>query len=393
MLDRAFTGRAPDRPPSPVLDTLAEAIPHLAATRTGALIAIRGREPWTSHIHGGIDLGGAVSAPLLYSIFHPETPGHDGAVLIEGDRVTRFAVHLPLASELPDVSRYGGTRHAAGLGLSQECDALVIIVSEERGTMSLAEGGRLSEVETAGALRQQLRRFLDRSDVEDAAGAAVPRRWLSGPPVRWALVSMLLATALWVVLGYSPDTVLRSFTVPIAVRNLPEDWVIADALPMDAQVELSGSERSFQELDAERLTISIDLSEPASGVREVVIGESNLALPSGITLRGARPAVLSMRLQPTRTVRVPVVVPTTGVLPEALERVSLRAEPETIAMIVPEDAADPEQVFTEVLDLRQIRGDVQMARPLAIPADSRLRSEEQSDVTIHVDVRERVEGR
>jgi YbbR domain-containing protein len=123
-----------------------------------------------------------------------------------------------------------------------------------------------------------------------------------------------------------------------------------------------------------------------------VIGESHLALPSGITLRGARPAVLSMRLQPTRTVRVPVVVPTTGVLPEALELVSLRAEPETIAMIVPEGAADPEQVFTEVLDLRQIRGDVQMARPLAIPADSRLRSEEQSDVTIHVDVRERVKG-
>src|SRR5919106_5454924 len=136
MLDRAFTGPAPDRPQSPLVDTLTEATAHMASLKTGALIAIRGREPWASQIHGGIELGGAVSAPLLYSIFNPDTPGHDGAVLIEDDRLTRFAAHLPLAEELPEVSRYGGTRHAAAVGLSQECDALVIVVSEERGTIS-----------------------------------------------------------------------------------------------------------------------------------------------------------------------------------------------------------------------------------------------------------------
>src|SRR5919109_2972486 len=157
LLDRAFTGRAPNRPQSRLIDTLTEATAHMAAIKMGALIAIRGREPWVSHIHGGIALGGAVSAPLLYSIFNPDTPGHDGAVLIDDERITRFAAHLPLAEELPEVSRYGGRRHAAALGLSQQCDALIIVISEERGTISVAHDGRLAADVSAATLRQHLR--------------------------------------------------------------------------------------------------------------------------------------------------------------------------------------------------------------------------------------------
>lgn len=386
MLDRAFTGRAPDRPQLRLLDTLTEATAHMAAIKMGALIAIRGREPWASHIHGGIELGGTVSAPLLYSIFNPDTPGHDGAVLVEDDRLTRFAAHLPLAEELPEVSRYGGTRHAAALGLSQECDALVIVVSEERGTISIAQGGKLTADMTTSALRQQLRRFLHRRDGDETIASG---RWWSSPPLRTALVSLALATALWMVLAYSPDTILRTFTVPIALENLPDDWAIADVLPTDADLELSGSERSFQELDAESLTISIDLSQPTSGVRDVVIGEDNLALPSGVALRRARPSALSVHLQPTRTVRVPVVIPTIGVLPDPLELVGVRAEPEAVDLIVPQGTAGPDQVPTEVLDLRQISGDSEIKSPLAIPPDSHLPSDESSEVTVRVDVRAR----
>ena len=386
MLDRAFTGRAPDHPQLRVVDTLTEASAHMAATKMGALIAIRGREHWASQIHGGIDLGGAVSAPLLYSIFDRGTPGHDGAVLIEHDRLTRFAAHLPLASELPEVSRFGGTRHAAALGLSQECDALVIVVSEEHGTISIAEGGKLTEGLTTGALREQLLRFWRRRDGDETV---VSRRWWNSLPLRTALVSVGFATTLWMVLAYSPDTVLRSFTVPIALRNLPDNWVLADPLPADAEVELIGSERTFQELDAGSLTISVDLSQPASGVRDVVIGEDNLALPSGVTLRRARPPILSVQLQPTRTVRVPVVIPIIGILPDPLELVSGRADPDAVDRIVPQGTVGPDYVSTEVLDLRQISSDSQAKSPLAIPADSHLPSDESSEVTVRVDVRAR----
>jgi hypothetical protein len=323
---------------------------------------------------------------LLYSIFNPDTPGHDGAVLIEDDRLTRFAAHLPLAEELPDISRYGGTRHAAALGLSQECDALVIVVSEERGTISLAHLGTLTTDVTTSVLRQQLRRFLHRRDGD---GAIVPGRWWNSPPLRTALVSLGLATTLWLVIAYSPDIVLRTFTVPIALENLPDDWTIADTLPTAAQIELSGSERSFRELDSETLTVSIDLSRPTRGRREAVLGEDTLALPAGVALRRADPAVLSVQLLPARTVRVPVVVPTIGVLPETLELVSLEAEPDTADLLVPEGTVGPDQVSTEVLDLRQITHDSETKRPLAIPPDSHLPSNASSEVTVRVKVQAR----
>jgi hypothetical protein len=358
----------------------------MAAINMGALIAVRGREPWAAHIHGGIELGGTVSAPLLYSIFNPDTPGHDGAVLIENERLTRFAAHLPLAEELPDVSRYGGTRHAAALGLSQQCDALVIVVSEERGTIGIAHDGTLAADLSAAALRQQLRRFLHRSNGDDAIA---PSGWRTSPRLGTALVSLALATALWIGFAYSPDTVLRTLTLPIALENLPENWVVADDLPAEAQVELAGSRRSFDELDAENLTVSIDLSRPARGVREVVIAEDTLALPSGITLRRASPGILSIRLQPTRTVRVQVSVPTVGVLPDTLELVSLRADPDAVSLIVPEDGTDPERVPTEVVDLAQVSGDVEKQAPLVIPPDSHLPANAPSEVTVRLDVRSR----
>ena len=386
LLDRAFTGHAPSRPQSRLIDTLIEATAHMASIKMGALMAIRGREPWTAQIHGGVELGGAVSAPLLYSIFNPDTPGHDGAVLIEDERLTRFGAHLPLAEALPDVSRYGGTRHAAALGLSQECDALVIVVSEERGTISTARDGKLTTDITAAALRQQLRRFLHRSEGDDAIVAGT---WWSSARLRTALVSLALAAALWMAFAYSPDTVLRTVTVPIALQNLPENWVVADDLPMGAYIELSGSRRSFSELDAGRLMISIDLSQPTSGVREVVISDDTLALPSGITMRRARPSALSIKLSPTRTVRVPVAVPTMGTLPETLELVSLRAEPSAVPLIVREGTAGPDRIPTEVVDLRQIAGDTVKEMPLAVPADSHLPSRLPSEVTVWVDVRSR----
>ena len=90
----------------------------------------------------GTEVDGEISAPLLENIFEPNTPLHDGAVVIRGNRVAAAACILPL-TEASGVSRELGTRHRAGIGLSESTDALVLIVSEETGTMSVAQGGML----------------------------------------------------------------------------------------------------------------------------------------------------------------------------------------------------------------------------------------------------------
>src|SRR5919112_6164292 len=140
-------------------DILVRTVADLAKERVGALIVIRGNDPLERHITGGIPLNGKLSAPLLKSIFDPHSPGHDGAVLVEQDSIARFAAHLPLSKDLRQLANVG-TRHSAGLGLAELTDALCIVVSEERGTISIARDGKLREVENLQQLGASIESFL-----------------------------------------------------------------------------------------------------------------------------------------------------------------------------------------------------------------------------------------
>src|SRR5262245_19282787 len=135
-------GRRLPEPPPGALEAIVRALSRLASLPIGALLVVPGREPLDRHLEGGVPLDGLVSEPLLLSLFDPGSPGHDGAILVEGERVTRFAVHLPLSTAREQLGAHG-TRHAAALGLAERCDALCLVVSEERGTISAASEGRL----------------------------------------------------------------------------------------------------------------------------------------------------------------------------------------------------------------------------------------------------------
>ncbi len=129
-----------------IIPTLMDALVRLADRRHGALIAIQRLTPLEAYTQTGVALDAQVSAELLLQIFYPKTPLHDGAVIIQGDRVRAAACVLPLSSsgvlrQTPD--QRIGLRHRAALGLSEVSDAVVIVVSEETGAISLAVRGRL----------------------------------------------------------------------------------------------------------------------------------------------------------------------------------------------------------------------------------------------------------
>lgn len=128
---------------SAVLDDLILALVHMAKNKTGALIVIERNIPLGDIVSGGIELHAAFSKDLLMTIFHPDTPLHDGAVLIRGNRIEAAACILPLATGLKHESALG-TRHRAAIGVTEETDAVALIVSEERGSISLAVGGRIT---------------------------------------------------------------------------------------------------------------------------------------------------------------------------------------------------------------------------------------------------------
>src|SRR5438552_1577801 len=141
------------------IEELVTAATNLAARRIGAIIVLERQIGMRNYIEGGIPLDAMITYDLLSSIFQPGSPLHDGAVIIQGDRIAAAACFLPLSVN-PRVSRDLGTRHRAALGLTEENDAIAIVVSEETGAISVATGGDLERNLPADALRTRLATLL-----------------------------------------------------------------------------------------------------------------------------------------------------------------------------------------------------------------------------------------
>ena len=127
----------------------------MAEVKTGALIVIEQEIRLTEYERTGIIIDAAVTSQLLVNIFEHNTPLHDGAVIIRGNRITAATCYLPLSDNM-ELSKKLGTRHRAGVGISEVTDSLTIIVSEETGKISIAKGGNLQKNVTAQALREAL---------------------------------------------------------------------------------------------------------------------------------------------------------------------------------------------------------------------------------------------
>jgi diadenylate cyclase len=143
------------RASSPAIDEIVEAAATMSAGKIGAIIAIQREIPLTPYVEAATPLNAEISSELLRTIFHRDTPLHDGAVVIQGNRIAGAGCLLPL-TENPELSKSLGTRHRAALGLSEETDAVTVVVSEETGRIALGVDGKLRAGLTVEELRAQL---------------------------------------------------------------------------------------------------------------------------------------------------------------------------------------------------------------------------------------------
>jgi diadenylate cyclase len=148
------------------VDVIAEAVSFLSRSRFGAIIAIERNIRLGSLIEGGQPLDAKLNPSLLESIFWPNSPLHDLGVVIRGERVLAAGVQFPLAEEGTLPTKYG-SRHRAAVGLSAESDCLVVVVSEETGIISLADGGHLESPIAVDKLTEALRRSLTDLDEQE----------------------------------------------------------------------------------------------------------------------------------------------------------------------------------------------------------------------------------
>ena len=147
------------------IDEIVRGCVEMGKAKTGALIVIVQNQPLTEYERTGIDVDGVVSSQLLINIFEHNTPLHDGAVIIRGNRITSATCYLPLSDNLY-LSKELGTRHRAGVGISENTDSLTIVVSEETGKISVAYKGNLERSLNADRLRERLV-MLQNKPVED----------------------------------------------------------------------------------------------------------------------------------------------------------------------------------------------------------------------------------
>ena len=148
------------------IEEITRATLEMAKVKTGALMVISRDHDLSQYIETGIRLDARITSQLLVNIFEKNTPLHDGAVVIEGDRITAATCYLPLSDSI-SLSKDLGTRHRAGLGLSEVSDCVVIIVSEENGSISIARDGKLIRYADTAVLKNELIKAQDKVETKD----------------------------------------------------------------------------------------------------------------------------------------------------------------------------------------------------------------------------------
>ena len=148
------------------IQEIVKACTEMGKVRTGALIVIAQNQSLSEYERTGIEVDGIVTSQLLINIFEHNTPLHDGAVLINGNRVISATCYLPLSDNM-ELSKELGTRHRAGVGISEVTDSLTVIVSEETGKISVAYDGRLERGLNAERLTERLTGFINRVQEDD----------------------------------------------------------------------------------------------------------------------------------------------------------------------------------------------------------------------------------
>jgi uncharacterized protein (TIGR00159 family) len=273
---------------------LTACLADFARDRVGILIVLPGRQPISRHVQGGLELDGKLTIPLLKSIFDHHSPGHDGAVIVERGRIARFAVHLPLSKDLEQLGGVG-TRHAAALGLAELTDALCLVVSEERGTISVAQAGRLTPLPSAQALGPVLAAFF----AAQAPAARRGRAWTEQLRRHWVerLVSLLLVLGLWYLLVPGARPKDETFEVPVAVVNVPAGYRLEAVEPAAVAVTLAGIERDFYLLDERAIDVTVDAGIAAEGRRTFTIDPQAIRRPQGLVVAGVEPTKVKISLE------------------------------------------------------------------------------------------------
>jgi diadenylate cyclase len=308
------------------IEIIVESVFELSQRKVGALIVLPGNDDLSDIVHSGIPWQGLVSKEMIKGIFWEDNPVHDGAAVIQGNQVTEVGVILPL-SHRKDFPSYYGTRHRAAAGLAEQTDALMIVVSEERGTIAIAKGYHFDIVRREEDLSEALKEHLGLSTKR--AGRIRKERFELGTA---AVVSFLIITAVWFTYARGVDTLI-SLDIPIEYTNRDPNTEILDTSTNTVRVELSGSGALIRSLRPDQVKVRVDLSKYSVGNNRFTITPENVSLPPGVFLKNVKTPVVDVTLDTLTRKDLYVQVDWTGKLPDKTLITDVKLDPEKVQVI------------------------------------------------------------
>lgn len=384
-----------------LLSILLQAVESLAGSRTGALIVLEGRDSLRRIIETGVNFGGQITWELLQSVFHPGTPLHDGAVVLREDQLTAAGCVLPLAQYQLNAERRLGTRHRAAVGLSELYDALVIVISEETGEISVARNGELLRPLTKAVLREQILNFY--VPLAPASNSLSIRhiwadgwRWLRSRSPRLVLaqifsnlslvfVSLLLALAAWsfVIDQTYPVQRSRIDAIPLRITGLPPGTVLASSPAANVSVVIQTTANVQPTLRPGSFQAAVVLNGLAPGLHHLPVQVTSAA--NQVRILAVDPPVLDLELAEvvTRTMPVSLDLPDQQTLSPAYRLLNSPAiNPEHVEIIGASSLVEKVSRVQASVLLANAGASLQEMRPLRVLDDA---GREVTGVTVRPD--------
>ncbi|MBA4368097.1 MAG: DisA protein [Desulfobacterium sp.] len=305
-------------------ETIVETIFDFSENRTGALIVFPGKENLYSSIQRGIPWQGRISKEMLNTIFWHNNPVHDGAIIIEGDKVAEVACILPL-SERKDLPSYFGTRHRAAAGLAEISDALVVVVSEERGTVTAVKGTNIEKIKRKQDLNYAIDLHLGKENERGIVRKETFQLSIA------AILSVVLIASIWSNFLRSSDTLIN-LEVPIQFKNRQSGMEVVEVSENNVNLQISGSNALLRSISSDKLYVEINLENVDIGENKFTLTSKNIQLPPGISLNQITPSTVNVLIDSIETKDLPVQVDWIGKLSQQLRLNLVYVEPSTIRL-------------------------------------------------------------
>jgi len=359
------------------IETIVQSVHEMAQQKCGALLVFPGKEDLEEVVQGGIPWKGAISKEMILSIFWPDNPVHDGAAIFQGDQIDQVTVILPV-SRSDNLPSYYGTRHRAALGLAEATDALVILVSEERGDVVVAKDSQLRIVKQKRRLEQILQEHMG---VAIKKGRESRKEKLAF--IAAAMFSVVFTTGVWFSVSRGVDT-LVTLQVPLEYTKRDLAMEIVKTSINTVNLELEGSGALIKSIRPDQVQVRLDLSKSKAGPNTFTISRKNISLPPGVVLKGVTPSVVDVELDVLIKKELPVQIDWVGRLPDhfILEKASV--EPKTVEIIGGQRMLEKmKTIYTEKIPLNNLEVEGVITANVALnPASLKIAPGSEERVTI-----------